>query len=163
MCLCTKCCMAFMRRLRRASRIFHSSPSTAFAIISRYSLWFFLCYFSYCSDSRWKLLSHGKPVVGKYLISNIFFTGTRMKKSKTRAVQQQRTLVKWHDLKSNVAQVVEELTLDRGLSKNASWCFIFIICKMEEKGWNFLEKVEIRWGLSLMVLCITSGFTHVAG
>lgn len=67
-----KCCVAFKGGFGLVPRIFHSSHSTAFAIISKCSLQFFLCYFFYSSDSRWKLPSHGNPARGKYLISNVF-------------------------------------------------------------------------------------------
>lgn len=44
-------CVTFKGRIRFVPRIFHCSHSIAFAIISRCSLWFFLCYFSCCSFS----------------------------------------------------------------------------------------------------------------
>lgn len=78
-------------------RIFHSSPSIVFAIISRCSLWFFLCYFSYCSDSRWKLPSHGNPAGGKYLISNIFHRHQdRIKENQNNIVAKIRSRTAWY-------------------------------------------------------------------
>lgn len=123
------CCVAFKGRIRFVPRSFHFSPWIAFAIISRCSLWFFLCYFSRCSHSRWKLPSHDNPARGKYLISNIFHRHqNRMNGSRNDLEPNISRETAWS--KNNSAQVVEALTLGWWLWKNhfTSLPFSFLIC-----------------------------------